>query len=148
LSNAFEKFNEGATEIKFHSTEYFHGGKIKIMKRNGIKTCGMLAMLVFPLLVECATTPKSIGLGLLGEPFTFIGIPKVLSETTFQDIDGLERGLIVNVVKVKTGTFNKPEIKFPIPADQPSPLKIGVTYLITAGYRPHDLVMLEYHEIH
>src|SRR5512139_2279310 len=69
---------------------------------------------------------------LLGEPFTFIGIPQVLSTKTFQDLDGLERGLRVDVIKVMKGNFDERQIEFPIAADHPSPLKIGVRYSITA----------------
>ena len=104
-----------------------------------------LAILFLLVLVGCSTTPKRGD--LLGEPFTFIGVPKVLSERTFQDVDGLERGLLVDVIAVKAGDLTERQLEFPIPADKPSPLKIGVRYLITAGYSEHGRVILDYHEI-
>jgi hypothetical protein len=100
--------------------------------------------LVLLLFVGCATPKRG---DLIGELFTFVGVPKSLSETTFRDVDGLERGLLVDVVKVKSGNLNEQQIEFPIPADQPSPLKIGVRYSITAGYSQHGRVILDYHEV-
>jgi len=104
-----------------------------------------LAISFLLVLVGCSTTPKRGD--LLGEPFTFIGIPKIMSETTFQDVDGLERGLLVDVVRVTAGSFSERQIEFPIPANQPSPLRIGVTYSITAGCGQHGRVLLDFHEI-
>jgi hypothetical protein len=102
------------------------------------------AAIILVALVGCAAPKRG---DLLGAPFTFIGIPRVLSEQTFQDIDGLQRGLLVEVVRVTKGRLDEPQIEFPIRADQPSPLKIGVRYLITAGYGQHGRVILEYHEV-
>ncbi len=85
--------------------------------------------------------------GLLGEPFTFVGVPKAFSKKTFRDLDGLERGLLVQVMRVTAGRLDSKQVEFPIPANQPAPLKIGVTYAITAGYGQHGLVILESREI-
>ncbi len=104
-----------------------------------------LVLLVLLLFVGCGTPPTRGD--LLGEPFTFIGIPRVLSAETFRDIDGLERGLRVDVIKVVKGNYDERQIEFPIAAEQPSPLKIGIKYSITAGYGRHGLVILDYHEI-
>jgi hypothetical protein len=103
-----------------------------------------LALLILILFVGCSTSKRG---DLLGDPFTFIGVPRVLSEETFQDLDGLERGLLVDVVRVTAGSLSERQIEFPIPADQPSPLKIGVKYSIIAGYGQHGRVILDYHEV-
>jgi hypothetical protein len=104
----------------------------------------VFATLLLIALVGCAAPKRG---DLIGEPFTFIGIPRGLSQKTFQDIDGLERGLLVDVVRVTAGTFDEKQIEFPIPASQLSPLKAGVKYSITAGYNPHGRVILDYHEV-
>lgn len=106
----------------------------------------LLALFTFTAACAQAGTDNPRG-DLLGVPFTFIGIPRVLSAKTFQDLDGLERGLRVDVIKVVTGNFDERQIEFPIAADHPSPLKIGVKYSITAGYGQHGLVILHYHEV-
>ena len=81
------------------------------------------------LLVGCSKPKRG---DLLGDPFTFIGVPRALSTNTFQDVDGLERGLVVDVVRVTAGSLSERQIEFPIRAGQPSPLTPGVRYSITA----------------
>ena len=103
-----------------------------------------LATIILVALVGCATSNRG---DLLGEPFTFIGIPRTLSAQTFENVHGLERGLLVDVVQVTRGRLDALQIEFPIPADQSSPLKIGVKYLITAGDGQHGRVILNYYEV-
>jgi len=80
--------------------------------------------------------------------FTFIGVPRAMSTNTFQDIDGLKRGLTVDVLRVTAGSFSGKQVEFPVRADWPSPPKAGIKCSITAGYGQHGHVMiLEYHEI-
>jgi len=106
-----------------------------------MKRLVLLAGLIFS---GCVAPDRA---GLLGQPFTFVGIAGPLSETTFRDIDGTEHGLPVKVVKVTAGRFDEKQIEFPIPVDEPSPLKPGVKYRITAGYREHGRVILDYREL-
>jgi hypothetical protein len=103
------------------------------------------AILVLLLIIGCADAPMRGD--LLGDPFTIVGIPRVLSDKTFMNIDGEERGLLVDVLKVTDGRYEKNKIEFPIPINQTSPLKIGVKYSITAGYGRHGVVILDYYEI-
>ena len=82
-----------------------------------------IAAIILVVLVGCAAPKRG---DLLGEPFTFVGVPRVLSAQTFQDVDGQQRGLLVAVLRVTKGIWDEPQIEFPIRADQPSPLKLGV----------------------
>ncbi len=111
---------------------------------SNVRPMKVLALFMLMLLFGCSKPQRG---DLLGDPFTFIGVPRELSTNTFRDIDGLEKGLIVDVNSVTAGSFTERQIEFPVPADQPSPLKIGTKYSITAGYARHGRVILDYHEI-
>lgn len=104
----------------------------------------LFTIFILLLLAGCSNPQRG---DLLGDSVTFIGIPRVLSTNTFQDIDGLERGLAVDVVRVTAGNSSERQIEFPVRADQPPPLKLGVKYSITAGYGQHGRVILDYHEV-
>src|SRR5262249_39848483 len=66
----------------------------------------MRTLIVFALLLLVGCGKPQRG-DLLGDPFTLIGVPRELSTNTFQDIDGLERGLTVDVLKVTAGSFSE-----------------------------------------
>ena len=107
------------------------------------------AILAFIFLAGCTTTPKRET--VVNDGFTFIGIPRVWSETA----------LIVDVVKVTVGSFTEQQVVFRIDPNQrtptPPPLKTGVRYSITCifgigtdigtDHRWFGYKITDYHEV-
>jgi hypothetical protein len=72
-------------------------------------------------------------------PFTFVGIPEKIRSETYETIHGKMRNMVIRVVEVKEGSYEKPEIGFDFPAGSKPPLEIGETYLFKAVYDRHGI---------
>jgi hypothetical protein len=76
-------------------------------------------------------------------PFTFIGVPEKLTAESYRNVHGLERSLIVKVLEVKKGSFDRDEISFGVRVDSNLPLEIGRKYRIEAAWGHHGMVILD-----
>jgi hypothetical protein len=77
-------------------------------------------------------------------PFTFIGIPEKIHSETYETLQGKMQNMIIRVVEVKEGSYDKPEIGFDFPAGSKPPLEIGETYLFKAVYDRHGIRYTEW----
>jgi hypothetical protein len=71
--------------------------------------------------------------------FSFIGVPEKIKEGTYQTIDGKMQGIVIRIVEVKTGSYDRPDIGFDFEAASKPPLEIGQTYLFEAVYDRHGI---------
>jgi hypothetical protein len=62
-------------------------------------------------------------------PFTFIGIPEKIRIESHQSVHGKMQNMVIRVIEVKEGSYDKPEIGFDFPVGSKPPLEIGETYL-------------------
>ena len=103
------------------------------------RSAKMKALALVPVMFLCGCASQSGAL----MPFTFIGVPQKLSEESYGNVHGLERSLIVKVLEVKRGSFDRAEIAFGVPADSNPPLEIGRKYRIRAAWGHHGMVILD-----
>jgi hypothetical protein len=72
-------------------------------------------------------------------PFTFIGIPEKVRSESYQTIHGKMQNMVIRVVEVKEGSYDRPEIGFDFPVGSKPPLEIGEKYLFKAVYDRHGI---------
>jgi hypothetical protein len=72
-------------------------------------------------------------------PFTFIGIPERIRSQPYKTIQGEIQNMVIKVIEVKEGWYDKPEIGFDFPAGSKPPLDIGEPYLFRAVYDRHGI---------
>jgi hypothetical protein len=80
-------------------------------------------------------------------PFTFIGVPEKIRSESYQTIHGKMQNMVIRVVEVKDGSYDKPEIGFDFPAGSKPPLEIGETYLFKAVYDRHGIRYTEWTKV-
>jgi hypothetical protein len=79
--------------------------------------------------------------------FTFIGIPEKIRSESYQTIHGKMQNMMIRVVGVKEGSYDKPEIGFDFPAGSKPPLEIGEAYLFKAVYDRHGIRYTEWRKL-
>jgi hypothetical protein len=80
-------------------------------------------------------------------PFTFIGIPEKIRNETYETIHGKMQNMVIRVVEVKEGSYDKAEIGFDFPVGSKPPLEIGETYLFKAVYDRHGIRYTEWTKV-
>jgi hypothetical protein len=76
-------------------------------------------------------------------PFVFIGVLEKIGTETYLNVHVLERSVVVRVLEVTKGSYDRSDVAFGIPADAPSPLEDGRKYQIRAAWGRHGMLMLD-----
>jgi hypothetical protein len=77
-------------------------------------------------------------------PFTFVGIPERIRSETYETIHGKMQNIVIRVIEVKEGSYDKVEIGFDFPAGSKPPIEIGERYLFKAVYDRHGIRYTEW----
>ncbi len=76
-------------------------------------------------------------------PFTFVGIVDRVSDRTHMNVHGPEGTLVVKILEVTRGSYDRSEIAFGFPADSAPFLELGKKYRIRAAWGYHGMVVLD-----